>query len=80
MTLQLRDFKEGKFSQDCIITDCEPMYLGNLDPKKYVDLILHLFPKKCGIINLGGLVIIDLKNKVSFDFDKQPFAQFTVEY
>ena len=81
MTLQV-DFREGQFSHECLITDCEPTYLGALDPSKWTDITLHLFPKKCGVVNVSGLVISDLSRPriEPYDFRKQPFAQFTVEY
>lgn len=59
ITLQVQ-LGEGLYSHECLITECEPAYLGNIDPNKWTEFTLHLFPKKCGIVNLSGIVIINV--------------------
>lgn len=49
--------QESSYSKECLITDCEPTYLGLLDPQKFIDVSLHLFPKVCGVISVSGLII-----------------------
>lgn len=74
------ELKEGTDSKECLITDVEPSVLGQIDPMKFCDFSLQLFPKICGVAKLSGLFISDSLTRKLHDFWSQPFAQMTVEY
>lgn len=79
MNLQI-ELRDGAYKQECLVTACEPALIGLLEPYKFIDVTLHLFPKDCGVVNVSGLVIQDHAKKKVHDFHTSPFGKFTVQY
>jgi hypothetical protein len=57
-----------------LITDVDPKSTDKIEPMKFIELAVQVFPKVCGVAKLSGLVIIDAISNKKFDFYTDFFA------
>jgi len=52
----------------------DPKSTDKIEPMKFIELAVQVFPKVCGVAKLSGLVIIDAISNKKFDFYTDFFA------
>ena len=77
--MSLRIQRDDQAQQDCLITQIEPSMTGQLQPGKFFEISLHLFPKLCGVAKINGLKFFENLNRQEIDPADVYFPTFTVE-